>query len=110
MHDAGVTVLVDPWLVGQLTFGGLSWVYAGNKKGPKLDTKAIAAGADFMLITQARCSLSSLENGSQILSSAASVLGQSHRGIHCTDAAAQGLDCRDAIVPSTFASLSTVCV
>ena len=49
---AGVTVLVDPWLVGQLTFGGLSWVYAGNKKGPKLDPKAIAAGADFMLITQ----------------------------------------------------------
>ncbi len=52
--NIGVTVLVDPWLVGQLTFGGLSWVYAGNKKGPKLDPQAIAAGADFMLITQAR--------------------------------------------------------
>ena len=46
-------MLVDPWLVGQLTFGGLSWVYAGNKKGPKLDPQAIAAGVDFMLITQA---------------------------------------------------------
>ena len=50
---SGVTVLVDPWLVGQLTFGGLGWVYAGNKKGPALDPDAIAAGADFMLITQA---------------------------------------------------------
>ncbi len=49
-----MTVLVDPWLVGQLTFGGLGWVYAGNKKGPALDPGAIAAGADFMLITQAR--------------------------------------------------------
>ena len=57
----GVTVLVDPWLVGQLTFGGLSWVYAGNKKGPKLDPKAIAAGADFMLITQARHLIIGLE-------------------------------------------------
>ena len=54
MNNAGVTVLVDPWLVGQLTFGGLGWVYAGNKKGPALDPAAIAAGADFMLITQAR--------------------------------------------------------
>ena len=44
---------MDPWLVGQLTFGGLGWVYAGNKKGPELDPGAIAAGADFMLITQA---------------------------------------------------------
>ena len=54
VSSAGVTALVDPWLVGQLTFGGLSWVYAGNKKGPKLDPGAIAASADFMLITQAR--------------------------------------------------------
>ena len=51
---AGVTVLVDPWLVGELTFGGLRFIYAGLKKGAKLDPEAIAAGADFMLLTQAR--------------------------------------------------------
>lgn len=50
---AGVTVLVDPWLVGELTFGGLRFIYAGLKKGAKLDPGAIAAGADFMLLTQA---------------------------------------------------------
>ncbi len=74
MHGAGVTVLVDPWLVGQLTFGGLSWVYAGNKKGPKLDCKAIAAGADFMLITQARNLLIDQKDTSQTPTPAVSTL------------------------------------
>ena len=50
---AGVTVLVDPWLVGELTFGGFSSIYAGRKKGPELNPAAIAAKADFMLLTQA---------------------------------------------------------
>ena len=48
-----MTVLVDPWLVGELTFGGLRFIYAGQKMVPNLDPTAIAAGADFMLLTQA---------------------------------------------------------
>ena len=29
---AGINVLVDPWLVGKLTFGGLDMIYAGSKR------------------------------------------------------------------------------
>ena len=29
---ADVSILVDPWLVGKLTFGGLDFVYAGSKR------------------------------------------------------------------------------
>ena len=46
-------MLVDPWLVGELTFGGLSFIYAGLKRVPAVNPAAIAAAADFMLLTQA---------------------------------------------------------
>ena len=46
-------MLVDPWLVGELTFAGQNWVFEG-KKGldPPLDVDAIAAKADFILLSQ----------------------------------------------------------
>ncbi len=32
ISPAGINVLVDPWLVGKLTFGGLDMIYAGSKR------------------------------------------------------------------------------
>ncbi len=46
-------MLVDPWLVGELTFLQASWIYSGEKVRTKgLDWQAVAARSDFMLITQ----------------------------------------------------------
>ena len=50
---AGVTILVDPWLVGDLTFYGQTWAFKGKKgKLPPLNTDEIAAKADLIVITQ----------------------------------------------------------
>lgn len=50
---AGVTVLVDPWLVGDLTFAKQSWLYSGRKVRTRdVDAPAVARGSDVMLITQ----------------------------------------------------------
>ncbi len=46
-------MLVDPWLVGELTFLQAAWIYSGEKVRTKdLDWRAVAARSDFMLITQ----------------------------------------------------------
>ncbi|KAK9795939.1 hypothetical protein WJX73_009032 [Symbiochloris irregularis] len=47
------TVLVDPWLVGELTFAGLNWAFEGKKGLQKpLDVNAIAKQADLLLLSQ----------------------------------------------------------
>lgn len=53
-EQAGVTVLVDPWLTGDLTFLEQYWIYRGEKiKARDLDVQAIAKSADLIVITQA---------------------------------------------------------
>lgn len=47
-------VLTDPWLVGNLTFGGLDFIYSGSKKVATADTidlDAVAKNTDFILLT-----------------------------------------------------------
>ena len=51
----GVNVLVDPWLVDTLTFGGAEAVYCGRKRvalPEAVDVERLAAEADFVLLTQ----------------------------------------------------------
>lgn len=46
-------MLVDPWLVGELTFGNQSWIYSGEKMRTRdVDWQAVARESDFILITQ----------------------------------------------------------
>lgn len=48
-------MLVDPWLVGKLTFGGLEFVYAGSKRVARpeaVDLEALAAATDVLVLTQ----------------------------------------------------------
>jgi len=62
---AGVTVLVDPWLEGDLVFANQTWLYRGQKgalKDVKLDIDVIGAHADVILLSQVsnfamRCSV-----------------------------------------------------
>ncbi len=52
---AGVTVLVDPWLEGDLVFANQTWLYRGQKgalKDVKLDLDVIGAHADVILLSQ----------------------------------------------------------
>ena len=52
---AGVTVLVDPWLQGDLVFANQTWLYRGQKgalKDVKLDLDVIGAHADVILLSQ----------------------------------------------------------
>eukprot|EP00208_Stichococcus_sp_RCC1054_P003332 CAMPEP_0206140588 /NCGR_PEP_ID=MMETSP1473-20131121/9954_1 /ASSEMBLY_ACC=CAM_ASM_001109 /TAXON_ID=1461547 /ORGANISM="Stichococcus sp, Strain RCC1054" /LENGTH=298 /DNA_ID=CAMNT_0053534787 /DNA_START=250 /DNA_END=1146 /DNA_ORIENTATION=+ len=52
-EQSGVTVLVDPWLVGDLTFLEQYWIYRGEKiKARGLDVAEIAASSNVCLITQ----------------------------------------------------------
>ena len=47
-------VLTDPWLVGNLTFGGLDFIYSGSKRVATPDTidlDAVAKNTDFVLVT-----------------------------------------------------------
>ena len=57
----GVTVLVDPWLEGDLVFAKQTWLYRGQKgalKDVKLDIDAIGSKADVILLSQVEfCSL-----------------------------------------------------
>ena len=47
-------MLVDPWLVGELTFYGQTWAFTGRKGDlPPVDVDAVAAKADIIVITQA---------------------------------------------------------
>jgi hypothetical protein len=52
---AGVNVLVDPWLVDDLVFGDLPWLFRGKKRmlaQGAVDVAAVAAATDVLLITQ----------------------------------------------------------
>lgn len=51
---SGARILVDPWLVGPLTFGGLDMIFKGEKKIAREDTidvDHLAANTDFILLT-----------------------------------------------------------
>lgn len=51
---SGVRVLVDPWLVDTLTFGGVSFLYIGTKRVAREDTidiNRLAAATDLILLT-----------------------------------------------------------
>lgn len=51
----GVTVLVDPWLEGDLVFASQTWLYRGSKgalKDVKLDLDQIGSQADVILLSQ----------------------------------------------------------
>jgi L-ascorbate metabolism protein UlaG (beta-lactamase superfamily) len=52
--STGVKVLVDPWLVGNLAFGGLESIYCGTKRIARpetIDIDRLAAETDFILLT-----------------------------------------------------------
>lgn len=52
---AGVTVLVDPWLEGDLVFANQTWLYRGKKgalKDVDLDLDQIGSQADVILLSQ----------------------------------------------------------
>lgn len=52
-------MLVDPWLVGDLTFAKQSWLYSGQKVRTRdVDAPAVARGSNVMLITQVGVGLS----------------------------------------------------
>ena len=54
-NAAGVTILVDPWLQGDLVFGGQTWLYRGQKgrlDKAHLDIDKIMAEADVVLLSQ----------------------------------------------------------
>lgn len=54
---SGVTVLVDPWLEGDLVFAKQTWLYRGQKGAlaeVQLDIDAIGAKADLILLSQVR--------------------------------------------------------
>jgi L-ascorbate metabolism protein UlaG (beta-lactamase superfamily) len=51
---SGVKILVDPWLVGNLAFGGLESIYCGTKRIARpetIDIGQLAAETDFILLT-----------------------------------------------------------
>lgn len=53
--SAGVRVLCDPWLTGDLVFGGQTWLYRGKKTAVRdLDVPAIGHSADLLVLSQAR--------------------------------------------------------
>lgn len=54
LSHTNTRVLTDPWLVGNLTFGGLDFIYSGSKKVATADTidlDAVAKNTDFVLLT-----------------------------------------------------------
>jgi hypothetical protein len=53
-----VRILVDPWLVGDLTFADQDWLYKGKKRtlrSVNVDIDQICADTDVILITQVGC-------------------------------------------------------
>ncbi len=51
-------MLIDPWFVGELTFGGQDWVYRGRKRvigqDARVNMEQVIAETDVMVITQVR--------------------------------------------------------
>ena len=48
-------VLVDPWLVGDLTFADQDWLYTGKKRALRavdVDVQQICDDTDLILLTQ----------------------------------------------------------
>ena len=56
---ADISVLVDPWLVGKLTFGGLDFVYAGSKReassGRHMGGQLVESGTTFLASSACGC-------------------------------------------------------
>ena len=54
--QAGVKILVDPWLVDELTFAGQRWLYRGKKTHiPPTDPDEVAKGCDAIILSQVSC-------------------------------------------------------
>ena len=54
LSSLGATVLMDPWLVGDLTFLDAAWLYLGRKKAFKpVDLGAVCARTDVIILSQA---------------------------------------------------------
>lgn len=52
---AGVKVLCDPWLTGDLVFAGQTWLYRGKKTAVRdLDVPAIGQSVDLLVLSQVR--------------------------------------------------------
>eukprot|EP00798_Chlamydomonas_sp_ICE-L_P030459 gene30459-35469_t len=51
-NNTGVRVMVDPWLVGDLTFADQDWLYRGKKRSVKVDLPQIAAETDVIVLSQ----------------------------------------------------------
>ena len=54
-NQSGARVLVDPWLVGDLTFFEQGWAYVGRKRvlGPgRVNVEEVAAETDLILLSQ----------------------------------------------------------
>lgn len=52
---AGVKVLCDPWLTGDLVFAGQTWLYRGKKTVVRnLDVPSIGQGVDLLVLSQVR--------------------------------------------------------
>ncbi|KXZ43246.1 hypothetical protein GPECTOR_96g712 [Gonium pectorale] len=55
-NTSGVRVLIDPWFVGELSFGGADWLYAGRKRvigrDTRVDLAAVLAETDVLMVTQ----------------------------------------------------------
>ncbi|KAK9826181.1 hypothetical protein WJX81_004928 [Elliptochloris bilobata] len=50
---SGVNVLCDPWLTGDLVFGGQTWLYRGKKTAVRdLDVPSIGQSADLLVLSQ----------------------------------------------------------
>ena len=50
---AGVKILVDPWLVDELTFAGQRWLYRGKKTHiSPVDPEELAKGCDAVILSQ----------------------------------------------------------
>ena len=65
----GVTVLVDPWLEGDLIFAHQTWLYRGSKgalNDVKLDLDAIGSQADVILLSQVRGAANSQPCNAQV--------------------------------------------
>jgi hypothetical protein len=46
-------LLTDPWLVGDLTFADIDWLYKGVKRTkPQGSVSDVTLGVDFLLISQ----------------------------------------------------------